>query len=381
MWASRPLKFHLRSLLARAMDGRAGSVPDGLLQQAAKAGTALLVTLLLPVTATTAPGPDAVALEGLGRPATPAEVAAWDIDVRPDFVGLPPGRGSVAEGEAIWIEQCSTCHGDFGDSNTMFTPLVLGNVTEEDIRSGHVAALNDPTAVRTTLMKVATVSTLWDYTRRAMPWNAPKSLAPEEVYALVAYLLSLAWVVDEDFVLSDENIAEVQARLPNRNGMTTDHGLWSVNGKPDVQASACMHDCDVDTRVHSAIPDYARNAHGNLADQMRSFGPYRGQQTAPEEIAAAAPATTASTMPTGLLDANGCSACHRVDSTFVGPAFAAIAARHRARADAQDYLAGKIRSGSVGVWGTIPMPPTSQLSEADAHDIATWIVTLRDSAQ
>ena len=147
-----------------------------------------------------------------------------------------------------------------------------------------------------------------------------------------------------------------------------------------------MHDCDVDTQVHSAIPDYARNAHGNLADQMRIFGPYRGQQTAParaapEPNAAAAPASAQSSTPMKLLDANGCSACHRVDSTLVGPAFEAIATRHGARADAQDYLAEKIRSGGVGVWGAIPMPPTSQVSDADAHGIAAWIVTLRDSGQ
>ncbi|MCH1491336.1 MAG: DUF1924 domain-containing protein, partial [Luminiphilus sp.] len=57
------------------------------------------------------------ALDGLGRHATPAEVRAWDIDVRPDFVGLPSGFGSVERGEAIWLDRCASCHGDFGDSN------------------------------------------------------------------------------------------------------------------------------------------------------------------------------------------------------------------------------------------------------------------------
>ncbi|MEL0007778.1 MAG: cytochrome c, partial [Luminiphilus sp.] len=130
-------------------------------------------------------------LEVLGRPATENELTAWDIDVRPDFLGLPPGQGDVWQGEEIWLEKCAACHGDFGDSNEVFAPIVLGNITEEDIESGRVAALQDSAVARTTLMKVATLSTLWDYIYRAMPWNAPKSLTPDEVYALLAYILNL----------------------------------------------------------------------------------------------------------------------------------------------------------------------------------------------
>lgn len=85
------------------------------------------------------------------------------------------------------------------------------------------------------MMKLSQVSTLWDYINRAMPWNAPKTLKPDEVYALVAYILNLAEVVPNDFVLSDKNIAQVQERLPNRNGKVIYPGMWSVAGKPDVQ--------------------------------------------------------------------------------------------------------------------------------------------------
>ena len=83
-------------------------------------------------------------LVDLGRPATESEIAAWDIDVRPDFVGLPPGSGDVWAGEEIWLAQCASCHGDFGDSNEIFAPLVLGNITEEDIATGRVASLDGP---------------------------------------------------------------------------------------------------------------------------------------------------------------------------------------------------------------------------------------------
>ena len=78
------------------------------------------------MTSWAAPLPEGLA--DLGRPATEGELAAWDIDVRPDFVGLPPGSGDVWAGEEIWLAQCASCHGDFGDSNEIFAPLVLGNI-------------------------------------------------------------------------------------------------------------------------------------------------------------------------------------------------------------------------------------------------------------
>ncbi|MBT5889424.1 MAG: cytochrome c, partial [Halieaceae bacterium] len=137
-------------------------------------------------------------VESIGRLASDAEIAAWDIDVRPDFLGLPEGSGDVWQGEEIWLAQCASCHGDFGDANHIFAPIVLGNITEEDIAQGRVAALQNPAITRTTLMKVPTLSTLWDYIYRAMPWNAPKSLTPDEVYAVLAYILNLGYVVEDD---------------------------------------------------------------------------------------------------------------------------------------------------------------------------------------
>src|SRR5687768_17019381 len=138
------------------------------------------------------------ALAGIGRPATSAEIKAWDIDVRADLTGLPPGKGDVALGEEVWDRKCTSCHGTFGESNEVFTPLV-GGTTEEDIRSGRVANLaRDGYPHRTTLMKASHVSTLWDYIYRAMPWNQPKSLSSDEVYGVLAYLLNLGDVVPAD---------------------------------------------------------------------------------------------------------------------------------------------------------------------------------------
>ncbi len=331
----------------------------------------------------------------VGRSATAKEVAAWDIDVRPDFKGLPPGSGSVLKGMEVWEGKCASCHGIFGESNEVFAPLV-GGTTQDDIKSGRVARLLDESFPgRTTMMKVSTVSTLWDYINRAMPWTQPKSLSTEEVYGVTAYLLHLGGVLPEDYVLSDRNIAEVQALLPNRKGATSNHGLWpgkgmGNGGKPDVQAVACMKDCRTEPRVASLLPDHARNAHGNLAEQNRSVGAQRGADTtqpprsAPLGAAGPAPgalpppkahtaaAKPVSLAPTALLNKHSCSACHGVDKAIVGPGFQAIARKHAGRSDLEAYLLQKIKQGGQGVWGAIPMPPQS-LSDGDAAQIASWI--------
>ncbi|HEX9718574.1 MAG TPA: cytochrome c, partial [Ramlibacter sp.] len=143
---------------------------------------------------------------GIGRDATPKEIGAWDIDVRPDFKGLPAGSGSVAKGQDVWEAKCASCHGVFGESNQVFNPLV-GGTSADDIKTGRVASLKRPDYPgRTTMMKLSSISTLWDYINRAMPWAQPKSLSVEEVYAVTAYLLNLADVVPADFTLSDKNI-------------------------------------------------------------------------------------------------------------------------------------------------------------------------------
>jgi cytochrome c len=316
---------------------------------------------------------------GVGRDATPKEVAAWDIDVRPDFKGLPPGSGSVAKGQDIWEGKCAQCHGFFGESGEVFNPLV-GGVTAKDIQTGHVANLTTPGFPgRTTFMKVATLSTVWDYIRRAMPWNAPKSLSPDEVYAVTAFLLNLNGIVPENFTLSDKNIREVQQRMPNRNGMTTAHALWpgkEFHGTgPDTHNTACMKNCAPEPKLASSLPDFARNAHGNLAEQNRLVGAQRGADTAHAQ-GSATPTPAASPgegaklpPPPAALSANNCLACHSVSNKVVGPAFLDVAKKYPGQAD---YLARKIKSGGSGVWGAIPMPPQT-LDDAQAAEIAAWL--------
>ena len=224
--------------------------------------------------------PTRAAIARIGRPATPAEVRAWDIDVRGDFAGLPPGSGSVAAGAKVWEAKCATCHGVFGESNEVFTPLV-GGTSKQDIATGRVQALaGDAYPHRTTLMRASRLSTLWDYIHRAMPWKAPKSLETDEVYGVLAYLLSLGDIVPADFTLTNRNIAEVERRLPNRHGKVFDRDLWDAHGKGDVANPACMTACPIAGGVASTLPESARNAQGNIAEQVRPFGPVRGTDTA-----------------------------------------------------------------------------------------------------
>ena len=319
--------------------------------------------------------------KGVGRQATPAEVKAWDIDVRPDFKGLPKGSGNVENGNELFEAKCASCHGSFGESNEVFTPLA-GGTTKDDIKNGRVKGLSSgELPQRTTFTKVATISTVFDYIQRAMPWTSPKSLKPDEVYAILAYLLNLQEIVPADFVLSDKNIADVQKLLPNRNGMSTEHGLWpgasakkggiGNGGVPDVKNVACMKNCKTEVQIGSTLPDYARTAHGELADQNRNFGPVRGTRT----LGAAAAAPVAVNPALDMATKSGCMACHGVNNKIVGPGYNEVVARYKDQADAEAVLVAKVKSGGQGVWGSIPMPPNGHLKDEDLKTLVKWILS------
>ena len=155
---------------------------------------------------------------GLGRPATPEELAGWNIDVRADGQGLPPGRGSVRDGLKVYAERCAACHGDKGEGNPM-DRLVGG--------AGTLASANP---VRTVGSFWPYATTLFDYIRRAMPFNAPQSLTADQVYAVCAYLLYLNQIVPAEAVLDAETLAQVQ--MPNH------HGFTSPDPRPDVPRHA-----------------------------------------------------------------------------------------------------------------------------------------------
>lgn len=312
---------------------------------------------------------------GFGKPATSAQIAGWDIDVRPDGHGVRPGRGSVDQGQVIYDAQCASCHGTFGESNNYI--VIAGGVSRDDLKTGRAASLRGG-EIRTVGNKLNYATTLWDYINRAMPWTKPQSLKPDEVYAVTAYVLHLNDIVPADFVLDDKNLLTLP--MPNRNGFTTAHGLGSVKGKPDVQGSACMSNCAAgEPKIASMLPEFARNAHGNLAMQVRGFGPTRGIDTTRYEAGKASSAAPAAAAPSAgaaeaVLKAQGCVACHGVNNKVVGPAYREVASKYQGKPEAQAYLIKKMREGGSGVWGAIPMPPQAGLSEADATTVAKWIL-------
>lgn len=188
--------------------------------------TPLLLALAAPALAQSKN--DAPRNYGIGHTATPAQIEGWDIDVRPDGQGAPPGRGSVAEGEKVYMDKCAACHGEFGESAGRWPQIAQGKGT---------LASNDP--VKTVGSYFPYLSSVVDYIRRAMPFGDAESLTNDELYAVVAYVLNLNDIVDDKFVLSKETWAQV--KMPNSGGFydddreTSEKAFWNPN--------PCMKDC------------------------------------------------------------------------------------------------------------------------------------------
>jgi len=160
---------------------------------------------------------------GIGTPATSEETAGWDIDIRPDGKGLPPGSGSVEDGEMMYEEKCASCHGSFGEGVGRYPVLSGGEGTLTNERPEKTVGSYWPYA-----------STLWDYIHRAMPFPQPQSLTDEEVYAITAYVLYLNDLVEDDFVLTADNLASIE--MPNKDGFFFDD-------RPDTSNTGCMKNC------------------------------------------------------------------------------------------------------------------------------------------
>jgi mono/diheme cytochrome c family protein len=141
-------------------------------------------------------------LPGLGKPVSEADLAFWDLTIGPDARGLPSGNGTAAQGAVIFAQKCEACHGKDGEGGT--SPA-LANPPG---KSGRTMALYVPNA-----------TTIFDFTRRAMPWPQPKSLTSDEVYALTAYILARNKVIGDDEVMNAETLAKV--KMPNRDGFVS----------------------------------------------------------------------------------------------------------------------------------------------------------------
>jgi hypothetical protein len=144
----------------------------------------------------------------LGQPIAPADIAAWDISIGPDGVGLPPGRGTAIEGEAIYVAKCQACHGEKGTRpDVALAGALVGGM-------GTLAPDKIPIKTVGSFWPYAT--TLFDYVRRAMPFQESKSLTADEVYAVTAYILNLNGIVGSNDVIDAQSLPKV--RMPNRDG-------------------------------------------------------------------------------------------------------------------------------------------------------------------
>jgi mono/diheme cytochrome c family protein len=163
---------------------------------------------------------------GFGKPATPAQIAGWDIDVRAsDGKGLPPGSGTVAAGEELYMTQCAACHGEFQEGAGRYPELLggKGSLATEDPRK--------------------TIDSFWpyapgvyDYIRRSMPFGAPQSLSTDEVYAILAYILNQGDLWPADKPMDAKGLAAL--KLPNRDGF-----ILGGDPRPDVKPDTCMKNC------------------------------------------------------------------------------------------------------------------------------------------
>ncbi|MCF8480925.1 MAG: c-type cytochrome [Rhodospirillum sp.] len=213
---------------------------------------AVLFTLSTPVLAAEGAGKSGIERPeggyGLGREALPEEIDAWDIDIRPDGTGLPEGRGTVAEGEVLFTDNCAMCHGDFGEGVGRWPVLAGGQDTLTNERPEKTIGSYWPF-----------LSTVYDYVRRAMPFGNAKSLTNDNVYAITAYLLYLNDIVtDEDFELSKANFTDIH--LPNEANFIDDDRYEEPHWKAD--AAPCMTDCKPDpvkvtmrARILDVTPD------------------------------------------------------------------------------------------------------------------------------
>ncbi|MEQ8589426.1 MAG: c-type cytochrome [Thalassobaculaceae bacterium] len=284
---------------------------------------------------------------GLGRPATPEEVAAWDIDVRPDGAGLPEGSGNVFDGEEVYAERCAVCHGDFGEAVGRWPVLAGGQDTLASARP-----------VKTVGSYWPYLSTVWDYVHRAMPFGDAQSLTDDETYALTAYILYLNDLVDDEFELSRDNFTEVV--MPNADGFFPDDraetAVWA-------KREPCMTDCKPSVeitgraRVLDVTPDDPTSkvrtgaATAEKAVATQADEPAEGAAT---QVAAAA-APDPELVAAGKSVFRKCQACHAVGDGArhkIGPHLNDIFGRTAGTADGfTKYSADMVKAGEDGlVW-------------------------------
>jgi cytochrome c len=156
---------------------------------------------------------------GIGRRATPEEIAGWNIDIAPNGAGLPPGQGSVQQGAQIFADKCAACHGAHGEGKPM------------DTLAGGAGTIATPKPVKTVGSYWPYATTLYDFIHRAMPFNAPQSLSANEVYAVSAYVLFLNHIVPADAVVDARMLPQIV--MPNRGAFVSSYKTDGVAASPN----------------------------------------------------------------------------------------------------------------------------------------------------
>ena len=303
------------------------------MKKIAIAAGALLATTAVYAIAQETPAPSREGGYGLGREALPEEIAAWDIDIRPDGQGLPVGSGDVWTGEELYVIHCSACHGDFGEA-----------VGRWPVLSGGFGTLDGEDPVKTVGSYWPYLSTVWDYVHRAMPYGSAQSLSDNDVYAITAYLLYLNNVVDDDFELSNENFAEVA--LPNEGSFFMDNR--DTVEIPEFSEEPCMTDCaeTIEITMRAAVLDVTpETAEDDTVEEAAVT-----EEAAPEAPAGPDPELVAA----GETVFRACAACHEIGEgarNRVGPQLNGIYGNDVAAVEGFRYSPALREAGESGmVW-------------------------------
>ena len=322
---------------------------------------------------------------GLGRPALPEEIEAWDVAVLPDGTGLPEGSGDVETGDMVFGENCASCHGDFAEGLDSWPVL-----------AGGAGSLKDPRPVKTIGSYWPYLSTVFDYVHRSMPFGQAQTLSVDDTYAITAFLLYSNGMVEDDFVLSNENFTTIV--MPNAEGFYPDDR--ATTEYPLFSAEPCMENCrtappkvtkravdlnvtpeDEDGKPAGTLPVITLATTGDVtaptetaeaptepapvetAEAPTEPAPVEVAEATPEPAAAEASAEPAAEAPTGAdpaLIAAGetvfkkCTACHKLGEgakSAVGPALNGVVGNAMAAAEGFKYSATLAEMGAAGgVW-------------------------------
>ena len=280
----------------------------------------------------TAPVPLTEGTFGLGRNAHGDEIAAWDVDVLPDGRGLPVGSGDAYDGEEIFAEKCASCHGDFAEG-----------VDNWPVLAGGLDTLADEDPVKTVGSYWPHLTTAWDYISRSMPFGEAGTLTADETYAIVAYILYSSDLIDDDFVLSNENLADFE--MYNADGFV-------IDDRPELEYSQwrtepCMTNCkdSVEITARAVFLDVTPDGGGDSVmnhastDEMPTFGGSSDNGGGDEETASST-ALDSELVAAGEKVFKKCSACHAVGEgarNKSGPQLNALMGRPFASAEGFRY--------------------------------------------